>query len=165
MQLVPELRGRALRLCRDETMAEDLTQEAIERALVFASSYERGTNLRAWAHRILFSVFVTRYRRARRERNALRALASDPCAWTVPERFAPPDAAAPLLPSTRGTLEGLPDAFRAVVTLIDLDDLTYREAAAELGLPMGTVMSRLHRARRLLASQLSASAEARPDAA
>lgn len=165
VELVPELRARAIRLCGDEATADDIVQEAIERALAFAASYERGTNLRAWAYRILFSVFVTRYRRARRERTALRALAADPCAWTVPERFASPEASAPLLPTMRGKLEALPDAFRTVVTLIDLDELTYREAANELGLPMGTVMSRLHRARKLLASELSALAPDRLDAA
>ena len=154
VELVPELRGRARGLAGDPALADDIVQDTIERALRFAAQYERGTNLRAWVYQILFSVFVTRYRRCRRERNALRSLASDPCAWTAPERFASPEAGASLSPSTKGKLDALPEMFRAVLELVDLDELTYREAATELGVPVGTVMSRLHRGRKLLASQL-----------
>jgi RNA polymerase sigma-70 factor (ECF subfamily) len=156
VELMPELRGRACRLCGDPTTADDIVQDTIERALKFAKQYERGTNLRAWVYQILFSVFVTRYRRSRREKNALRCLASDPCAWTIPERFSAPDAAAPLMPTTQGKLDALPETFRSVLKLVDLGDLTYREAASELGVPVGTVMSRLHRGRKLLATQLEA---------
>ena len=154
VELIPELRGRACRLCGDPTTAEDIVQDAVERALKFAKQYERGTNLRAWVYQILFSVFITRYRRSRRDRNALRALAADPCAWTMPERFSAPDASVPLTARTQVTLDALPETFRTVLKLVDLDELTYREAATELGVPVGTVMSRLHRGRKLLASQL-----------
>jgi RNA polymerase sigma-70 factor, ECF subfamily len=154
VELMPELRGRACRLCGDTTTADDIVQDTIERALKFAKQYERGTNLRAWVYQILFSVFVTRYRRSRREKNALRNLGSDPCAWTVPERFAPPESGVSLSPKTQGKLDALPETFRTVLKLVDLDDLTYREAANELGVPVGTVMSRLHRGRKLLASQM-----------
>jgi RNA polymerase sigma-70 factor (ECF subfamily) len=154
VELVPELRGRACRLAGDPTTADDIVQDTIERALKFSAQYERGTNLRAWAYQILFSVFVTRYRRTRRERNALRMLTLDPCAWTTPERFASPEAGASLSPTTRSKLEALPETFRMVLKLVDLDELTYREAATELGVPVGTVMSRLHRGRKLLASQM-----------
>lgn len=157
-ELVPELRGRACRLCGDPTTADDIVQDTIERALRFAAQYERGTNLRAWVYQILFSVFVTRYRRARREKNALRVLAFDPCAWTMPERFASPDAQLRLSPRANAELDALPEAFRKVVVLVDLDEMSYREAALKLGVPVGTVMSRLHRGRRLLASQLQAAA-------
>src|SRR5262245_54204870 len=91
VRLVPELRARAMRLSGNPATADDIVQDSIERALRFADQYERGTNLRAWAHQILFSVFVTRYRRERREKNALKALSSDPCAWTLPESFIAPD--------------------------------------------------------------------------
>ncbi len=87
VELVPELRGRACRLCSDPSAVDDIVQDTVERALKFAGQYEHGTNLRAWVHQILFSVVVTRYRRSRRDKNALRALASDPWAWTTPERF------------------------------------------------------------------------------
>jgi len=154
VELAPELRGRACRLAGDPTTADDLVQDTIERALRFANQYERGTNLRAWVYQILFSVFITRYRRTRRERNALRTLSCDPCAWTMPERFAMPDVTVSLTNKTQGKLDALPETFRAVLKLVDLDELTYREAACELGVPVGTVMSRLHRGRKLLASQM-----------
>jgi RNA polymerase sigma-70 factor (ECF subfamily) len=157
-ELVPELRGRACRLAGDPTTAEDIVQDTVERALKFAAQYERGTNLRAWVYQILFSVFITRYRRCRREKNALRNLAMDPCAWTMPERFAAPDATTELSKKTQAELQALPETFRAVLQLVDLDELTYREAATELGVPVGTVMSRLHRGRKLLASQLQEAA-------
>jgi len=158
VELLPELRGRACRLCGDPTTADDIVQDTVERALKFAKQYERGTNLRAWVYQILFSVFITRYRRSRREKNALRNLASDPCAWTMPERFAGPEATVSLTPSTQTKLDALPETFRSVLKLVDLDELTYREAANELGVPVGTVMSRLHRGRKLLASQLQEAA-------
>jgi RNA polymerase sigma-70 factor, ECF subfamily len=155
VELVPELRGRACRLAGDPATAEDIVQDTVERALRFAAQYERGTNLRAWVYQILFSVFVTRYRRTRREKIALRSLSLDPCAWTMPERFAPPEAGTSLSPTTRGKLDALPETFRSVLELVDLAELTYREAATELGVPVGTVMSRLHRGRKLLASQMA----------
>jgi RNA polymerase sigma-70 factor (ECF subfamily) len=99
-----------------------------------------------------------RYRRARRERNALRALSTDPCAWTTPERFASPDTGASLTASTKERLASLPDGFRSVLTLVDLEQRSYREAATELGLPVGTVMSRLHRGRKMLASKMAEAA-------
>jgi len=154
VRLLPELRGRALRLSGNASTADDLVQDTIERALRFRAQYELGTNLRAWAYQILFSVFVTKYRRCRREKNALRSLASDPCAWTMPERFASPEVGASLSPTTKGKLEALPETFRTVLQRVDLDDLTYREAACELGVPVGTVMSRLHRGRKLLAEAM-----------
>lgn len=155
VEMMPELRGRAMRLAQTSAAVDDLVQDTMERALRFASQYERGTNLRAWVQQILFSVFVTRYRRARRERNALRALSSDPCAWTTPERFAPPDLGASLTASTKERLASLPASFRSVLTLVDLEQRSYREAALELGLPVGTVMSRLHRGRKMLASAMA----------
>jgi len=156
--LVPELRARAMRLSCNPATADDLVQDTIERALKFKDQYETGTNLRAWAYQILFSVFVTRYRRARREKNALRVLASDPCSWTVPERFSAPDASVSLTPSTESCLSALPDGFRRVVELVDIEQKSYREAAGVLGVPVGTVMSRLHRGRKLLAAEISAKA-------
>ena len=159
--LLPELRARALRLCGDRAGAEDVAQDALERALRFADQYERGTNLRAWAFQILFSVFVTRWRRRRRERNALENLANDPCAWTVPSGFTRPDAGpGSLTASTRRKLDALPEGFRAVVVMVDLEQRSYRDAARALGVPVGTVMSRLHRGRKLLAEQLASERDA-----
>jgi RNA polymerase sigma-70 factor (ECF subfamily) len=153
--LLPDLRARARRLAPNPATAEDLVQDTVERALRFVDQYERGTNLRAWLQQILFSVFITKYRRLRRERNAMRVLASDPCAWTAAEPFAAPDASHALTPSTRAQLDSLPVGFRAVIELVDLEEQSYRDAAAQLGVPVGTVMSRLHRGRRLLAEGLT----------
>ena len=159
--LLPELRSRALRLCSDRAAAEDVAQDTLERALRFANQYERGTNLRAWAFQILFSVFVTRWRRRRRERNALENLASDPCAWTVPAGFVRPDAGpGSLTASTCRKLDALPEGFRAVVVMVDLEQRSYRDAARVLGVPVGTVMSRLHRGRKLLAAQMASERDA-----
>ena len=101
LALLPDLRGRAVRLCSDRVMADDLVQDTVERALRFSAQYVRGTNLRAWAYQILFSVFMTRYRRQRRERKAMRWLATDPCAWTQPQRFAAPDVGSSLTSATQ----------------------------------------------------------------
>ncbi len=157
VRLVPELRGRALRLAGNAATADDLVQDTIERALRFRAQYEMGTNLRAWAYQILFSVFVTRYRRGRRDKNALRDLASDPNAWTRPSHAAAPCDFG-LTPTTRKKLDSMPPAFSAVIEIVDLEERTYREAAERLGIPVGTVMSRLHRGRKLLAAEMSEAA-------
>jgi RNA polymerase sigma-70 factor (ECF subfamily) len=157
--LVPDLFARALRLCGCRATADDLVQDTIERALKFAAQYQPGTSLRAWAQQILFSVFISRYRRARREKNALRVLTVDPCAWTLPsERFPAPDAGTKLTTSVEEHLDALPAGFRSVVMLVDLEQKSYREAAETLGVPVGTVMSRLHRGRKLLATRLAEAA-------
>ncbi len=153
--IVPELRARALRLSGNPTLADDLVQDTIERALKFEGQYERGTNLRAWAFSILFSVFVTRYRQKRREKNALRVLAFDPNAWTQPVGDKP-DARVTLTKSTTASLDSLPAGFRAAIVMVDLEDHTYRDAAELLGVPVGTVMSRLHRGRKMLKEALAA---------
>jgi RNA polymerase sigma-70 factor (ECF subfamily) len=155
--LVPELRARAIRLCADRPTADDLVQDTIERALRFAGQYERGTNLRGWAFQILFSVFVSGWRRRRRERKVVECLTGDPCAWTSPSGPPSPDTGdGALLPSTRRKLDALPEGFRAVVVMVDLEQRSYRDAARQLGVPVGTVMSRLHRGRKLLAAQMAA---------
>ena len=149
--LMPMLRARALRLSRDGTAAEDLVQDTLERALRFASTFEPDSNLRAWTHKILLSVFVSRCRRLRRERRALDWLASDPCAWTNPDG---PAAEGALLPSVEGAIARLPPQFACVIRLVDLGEHSYKDAAERLGVPVGTVMSRLFRGRQLLAAAL-----------
>lgn len=153
VEMTPELFGRAARLTRSPGAAEDLVQDTVERALRFASHFQPGTNLRAWVHQILFSVFITRCRRLRRERNALDVLATDPCAWTIPDGRSEMSA---LSPGVMRALATLSQGFRDAVVLVDLQEMSYKDAAATLGVPVGTVMSRLHRARRLLAEALQA---------
>lgn len=154
-ELVPTLQRRALRLCRNRNEAEDVVHDAIERALRFESTYQRGTNLRAWVNQILFSVFVSRCRKTRRERNAIGHLTDDPCAWTRKDQA--PEMQS-LTPRLQSAIDELPTQFGAVVQLVDLDDHSYREAAEALSIPVGTVMSRLYRGRRLLAQALAPAA-------
>lgn len=159
-KLSPELFGRALRMARSPEVAQDLVQDTCERAIRFEAQYQSGTNLRAWVYQILFSVFVTRCRRGRRERNAMDVLFSDPCAWTVPDDAVPMQH---LSPPVAGALDRLPKGFRDAVVLVDIEELSYKAAAQRLGVPVGTVMSRLHRGRRQLADALRETYQASED--
>lgn len=159
---LPVLRLRALKLCRQPDEAEDLVQDTVLRALAFEASYQPETNLRAWLQQVLFSVFITRCRKRRRERRAIETLTVDPCAWTNPD--APPPGTE-LSRSVLTALSSLPPQFRAVVELVDLEELAYRDAAAKLHVPVGTVMSRLFRGRRLLAGMLESAPNHLPEAA
>lgn len=151
--LLSGLHGAALRLTRNSHDADDLLQEATLRAWRFWSHYEQGSNLRAWLHRILLNTFVNGYRRKRREREVMRELAQV-SAGREPEPFEPNAMRAALSDELHGRLAELPPDFRAVLWAVAVDDLSYREAADALGCPVGTVMSRLHRARRLLQQAL-----------
>lgn len=159
-ELLPSLHARAFALCKRKSDASDLVQDTLLRALCFESGYERETNLRAWLQQILFSVFITRCRKSTRERRALEALVGDPCAWTQPE--APAADQQSLTRPVSRALAALPTQFSAVVRLVDLEERSYKDAAVELSVPVGTVMSRLFRGRRLLAEAL---AEPRAEAA
>src|SRR3954454_14821085 len=141
----PELHARALRLARNDALALDLIQDTYERALRFEYQYVPNSNLRAWLQTILLSVFITRCRRKRRELRALELLASDPCAWTMPEARAPMQA---LSTSVSRALSVLPHGFREVIEIVDIGGMSYRDAAEMVGVPLGTVMSRLHRGRK-----------------
>ncbi len=151
--LRPELYARALKLCRCPARADDIVQETMLRALRFESQFRADTNLRAWVSQVLMSVFLTQCRRGKREKKALDHLVQDPCAW--PKR----EAAAVLPALSRrpaGALAELPESYRTAVQLVDLHDLSYREAAERLEVPVGTIMSRLHRGRKMLAAVLTA---------
>jgi len=152
-ELLPVLNARALTLCKRKSEASDLVQDTLLRALCFEASYERETNLRGWLQQILFSVFITRCRKSARERRALSTLTGDPCAWTQPE--APPAVRQSLTRPVARALDALPSQFSAVVRLVDLEERSYKDAAEQLSVPVGTVMSRLFRGRRLLAEALA----------
>lgn len=154
---LPRLRAHARHLCRNDADASDLVQDTVLRALAYETSFTDGSNLRAWLQQILRSVFISRYRRRCRERRALDRLAHDPCAWT--RRDAEPTMSR-LTANAAVALSGLPETFRHVVELVDLAGFEYRDAAQALDVPVGTVMSRLHRARRALALQLNDAAPA-----
>jgi RNA polymerase sigma-70 factor (ECF subfamily) len=146
-----DLYGRALKLTRAPELAEDLVQDTVERAIRFQHHFQQGTNLRAWAHQILFSIFITRCRRRRLERKALDVLGSAEGAWTLGQKA--PESIA-LSPPVARAFDALPQNFRAAVVLVDLEEMSYKDAAMLLGVPVGTVMSRLHRGRAMMADQL-----------
>ncbi len=153
MPHIDELYGTAVRLTRSGSDAEDLVQEAVMRAWAFWNRFEKGTNARAWMHRILRNTFINGYRKKKRERELLQAARDE---QTVKEdrgglRRAIGEA---LGDEVEAALSAIPEDFRRVVLLVDLRDMSYKEAAEELGCPIGTVMSRLHRGRRLLQERL-----------
>jgi RNA polymerase sigma-70 factor (ECF subfamily) len=152
------LHGVARRMCRDAALAEDLVQETMLKALTSREQFTPGTNLRSWLFRILTNVWVSRYRRAGLERATFEAPEVDPISdgWVSAETMRhlrdPEDlAVAPLLRAElERALDLLPEDFRMAVLLVDAQDLSYEEAATALQVPPGTIMSRLHRGRKML---------------
>ena len=133
------LHGVARRMCRDAALAEDLVQETMLKAIKSREQFTPGTNLRSWLFRILTNVWVSRYRRAGLERATFEGPAVDPIA-----------VASLLRAELDRALELLPEDFRMAVLLVDAQELSYEEAAAALQVPPGTIMSRLHRGRKML---------------
>ena len=148
-ELRDELLGRAVWLLRGRRDAEDLVHDTVIRALTFEDGYEERGQVRAWLHRILYSVFIE-YTRSAGRRGRRNAELSRLTAW----RDSPLTVMGGLSPGVARELAALPKNFRAPVILVDLGDRTYLEAAAELAIPKGTVMSRLHRGRRMLGARL-----------
>ncbi len=158
------LYGSALRLTRNRDAAEDLVQETFLKAWRAFASFERGTNARAWLYRILMNTYIDSYRKAGREPEIVdaddledqylysRAHDSEELRRQgnpeeiVLERIMDADVDA--------ALTSLPENFRAAVILSDLEGFSYKEIAQILGVPIGTVMSRLFRGRRLLQKAL-----------
>jgi RNA polymerase sigma-70 factor (ECF subfamily) len=149
--LLPALRRRALRWCRDGAQADDLVQETLLRACRHTAGFENEGHLQAWAYTVLHNLLVSR---GRRENSARRALAMLGASFAEGvSGWAPPPVAF-LLPSVERALDELPEPFASTLRLVDLEDHSYGEAAALLGVPIGTVMSRLFRGRRRLAKAL-----------
>jgi RNA polymerase sigma-70 factor (ECF subfamily) len=152
----------ARRLTRSQTEAEDLVQDTFVKALRARDQYETGTNLRAWLLRIERNTFINRYHRGSLERSVTTGPQADPVsdAWVSaatmratrdPEGQAlKPELARHL----SAAIDRLPEEFRTVVLLADVEEFAYKEIAETLGCPIGTVMSRLHRARKLLKAAL-----------
>lgn len=154
-----ELYGTAVRLTGSRADAEDLVQEAVMRAWAFWDRFEAGTNARAWIHRILMNTFINGYRRRKRERDMLAEVRVEERRrpwWQHESRRARQDGVSD---EVEAALASLPDEFRAVVLLVDYNELTYKEVAGVLDCPIGTVMSRLHRGRRILKRRLRSYAE------
>jgi RNA polymerase sigma-70 factor (ECF subfamily) len=152
----PSLRRVARKLTRDDDEAEDLLQETAVRAHRFADSFREGTCRRAWLHRILRNTFASRYRKRRREREVIERAYQEGAFGSARARMTeePRVVAASLSDEVSRALETLPAEFRAVLTLVIVDGLSYRETADALSCPIGTVMSRLHRARAAMLAQL-----------
>ena len=156
------LYGAALRMTRDPADAEDLVQETCMKAFRSFHTYRRGTNAKAWAFRILTNSYINRWRKSSRRAQHISSLdlheaeeriLSPPemRAWADPEvAFFARDVS----PVVAEAVDSLSDDFRTVLVLADLQDFTYQEIADLMGTPIGTVMSRLYRARRALQAKL-----------
>ncbi len=161
----------ALRLTHAQADAEDLVQETVLRAFRFFDRFERGTNVKAWLLRIQYNTFVNRYRRSTKEREIKDSMSHEPSGEDVVSRDALRALTDPTGTALRplvareidAALAALPEEHRLVVVLADVEELSYKEIAEVLGCPIGTVMSRLHRARRALRGHLLE--YARPSAA
>lgn len=141
---------------RDRHEAEDLVQETLVQALQSFRRFTPGTNCRAWLIAILQHV-----RSNRRRMRLLRPTVEDPdnrIAETVP--FVPPIPQELTDEDILAALGGIPQAYQDIILLSDVEELTYKEIATALQIPLGTVMSRLHRGRVLLRLQLSVKGEA-----
>jgi len=157
-----ELYGAAIRMTHDPTAAEDLVQETVLRAWKAWGRFRAGTNARAWVFRILVNTFINGYRRRRTERDFMDTrrpgtLADKHFAREALETWSNPARAyehRTLSPVVQEALASLKPEFRAVVVLADLRDFSYREIAEAMSCPIGTVMSRLFRARRALRALL-----------
>ena len=156
----------AVRLTRNPSDADDLVQDAVVKAYRFFDSYEQGTNIRAWLLKILSNVFFSKYKRATRDGSVVALAVHDPVAsgWVGQASISPsrePERLAdrPLVEAeVSRALDGISEDFRTVLVLVDIEGLTYREVAEAMGCPIGTVMSRLHRARRAVAQRLGVNA-------
>jgi RNA polymerase sigma-70 factor (ECF subfamily) len=138
---------------RDRSEAEDLVQETMMQALQSFHRFQPGTNCRAWLTRILQNV-----RSNRRRAKGRSPLVDDPedrIGLATP--FVPPVAQELTDEDVLGALTRIPAQFQEVVVLCDVEELTYKEIADALAIPLGTVMSRLHRGRALLRAQIGAS--------
>jgi len=158
MQYAPKLYSAALRLTRNPADAEDLVQDTYLRAWRSFGTFQEGTNLRAWLYRILTNSFINKYRAKQRRPvedgidnvedlylykriNTLSAaLSSRSAEDTMFDLFTDDEV--------KGALEALPENFRIPVLLADVEGFSYKEIAEMLDIPVGTVMSRLHRGRK-----------------
>jgi len=149
---LPHLRalyGTAYRMTRNAHDAEDLVQETFLRAYRGFHRFEPGTNIRAWLFTILHRVRTDAFRRAGRSPRTTELTDDGPA---VP---APQEALASGGEVIERALAALPEAYRVAVILRDVEDLSYDEIARVLDVPIGTVMSRIHRGRGLLRAALS----------
>jgi len=162
MQYAPQLYSAAMRMTRNAADAEDLVQETYLRAYRSFRTFEEGTNLRAWLFRILTNTFINTYRAKQRrpQESELgdledlymykRITSANPTSRSAEDQlfdWFTDD-------QVKAALEELPDNFRLPVLLADVQDFSYKEIAEILDIPIGTVMSRLHRGRKAMQKRL-----------
>jgi RNA polymerase sigma-70 factor (ECF subfamily) len=148
----------ALRLTRDPAQAEDLVQDTYVRALRYQHSYQPGTNMKAWLFAIMRNLFWDRFKGGRPEDVSLDGDGDFALYDTLKDPTAMPEAEVLdriAADEVVKAVEKLPELHREVVLLVDVEGFSYKDAADVLGVPIGTVMSRLHRARRQLQKSLS----------
>jgi RNA polymerase sigma-70 factor, ECF subfamily len=159
---LPSLMAVAVRLTRNSAEGEDLVQDTFVKAMRARTQFEAGTNIRAWLLKILTNTFINRYRRGTLERSVVDGADAEPLseAWMGSASMSAmrdPESAAmrPMLEAEIQTaLDELPEEFRLAVVLADVEELSYKEISDIMGCPIGTVMSRLHRGRRMLKHRL-----------
>ena len=147
----------ALRLTRVTADAEDLVQETYLKAFRAADRFEPDTNLRAWLFTILHNTARNRVRDRAREHVTVDSEAVDRAADSGPGAVDTPESLllrATLGPELQAAIDALPDTFRQAVWLRDVEEFSYAEIAAMLEIPIGTVMSRISRGRRMLFDRL-----------
>lgn len=162
-EIIPHLDAMynfALRLTSDPNDAEDLVQDTIVKAFRFFSSYEKGTNAKAWLFRILKNSYINNYRKKSKQPNQVDYDEVSSFYETIrADRTDTSDLEDRMFrelidDDISNALEELPEDFRTVVLLCDVEGFTYEEIANMLDVPIGTIRSRLHRGRNLLKSQL-----------
>ena len=161
LPLLPGLYSSAYRLTRNQADAEDLVQETFLRAFRSFHQFQPGTNLKAWLYRILTNTFINRYRKSQREPQTVSGDEVED--WYLYSRMSEEgferSAEAEVIESlpdedVQEALSALPEQFRIAVLLADVEGFSYREIAEITDVPIGTVMSRLHRGRKALEKRL-----------
>jgi RNA polymerase sigma-70 factor, ECF subfamily len=154
---VDSLYGTALRLTRRPADAEDLVQDTLLKAFRASRQFERGTNLKAWLFTILHNTYRNLRRQAWRTPVEVDSESVERAADLRAEERTPEQllARATLDADLQAALDALPEAFRQAVWLRDVEEFSYAEIAEIIGAPIGTVMSRISRGRRLLYAQLA----------
>jgi RNA polymerase sigma-70 factor (ECF subfamily) len=163
MPYLDGLYGAALKKTNNRAAAEDLVQETFQRAWGAFDRFEQGTNIKAWLFKILENAFINHYRKAVKEpfQNSIEnmeewQLSSAESRTAPAPRSAEAEAIDRMPDSTvKDALQSLPEEFRLAVYLVDVEGFSYKELAETLDIPTGTVMSRLHRGRKLLREMLA----------